>query len=97
MVATKPGRIDYPSDVEVFVIGMIGGLSYKLTLSVPAWADFDILVMDRDQNIVGVGILGRGETEVVFITPRYTGSFLVGIGSSNGATGNFTLKLWRRT
>ena len=96
LVASKSGRIDYSSEVEAFVIGMTAGGRYKLTLSAPSWADFDVVVMDQYGNIIGVGSLGRGQTETIYLKPNYTGTYLVGIGSSNGATGTFTLKLWRR-
>ncbi|MGB2982237.1 MAG: pre-peptidase C-terminal domain-containing protein [Candidatus Bipolaricaulia bacterium] len=97
LVTTKTARMDSSSDVDVFEVTLHAGRSYKITMSVPSWADFDIRIYDENGNQVGSGSRGQGETESIHIPPLWTGTFYMRVHSYDGDTGSYTIKLWRKT
>lgn len=72
-----------------------GGRTYVFQLFVPWNADFDIKIYDEHGLLVASGTNGRGETETVYITPRWTGRFTIKVSSYSGS-GEYTLKVYRR-
>jgi len=71
-----------------------GGQRYKITLSGPWSADFDILVFDENENLVERST-GVTSDEIVYVNPRWTGPFYIVVVSYDG-WGSFTLKLYRK-
>lgn len=96
LVATKEATIGWSGDVDLFEVSLYAGRSYRITMSVPAWADFDIRVYDENENLVATGVEGQGETERVYITPAWTGPFYLRANSYDGDTGGYTIRLWRK-
>lgn len=95
LVDQENGRLSGRGDFDVHVVSLQGGRRYKLTLSVPKDADFDLYVFDENVNEVASGTRGRGVTEVVYVTPRWTGPFFIAVRSHSGS-GFYTLKLYRK-
>ena len=96
LVAEKAGLLSGRGDYDLFDVTLYSGFDYKLALSVPWGADFDFVVADENGNIVGSGDAGgRGVDEVVYVTPRWTGTFYIMVYSYSGS-GGYTLSLWRR-
>lgn len=88
-------RIDYPGDVDRFQVTLSGNTSYRITLEVPWYADFDMKLYDENGNLVGSSTQGEGQTEVIYITPRWTGPFYIKVYSYDGDTGSYTIELWK--
>ena len=78
---------------DIYEETLRGGQRYKITLSGPWGADFDILVFDENENLVTKSV-GLTSDEVVFITPRWTGPFFIVVMSYDG-WGTYTVKLYR--
>lgn len=93
VLSQKTARIDYPGDKDYFVVTLRAGVTYKITLNPPFYADFDLYVFDENLNLVGYSRRGSGLTETVYITPRWTGRFYIAVAGYSG-TGSYVLKLW---
>jgi len=93
VLSQKTARIDYPGDKDYFVVTLRAGVTYKITLNPPFYADFDLYVFDENLNLVGYSRRGSGLTETVYITPRWTGRFYIAVVGYSG-TGSYVLKLW---
>ena len=93
VLSQKAARIDYPGDKDYFVVTLRAGVTYKITLNPPFYADFDLYVFDENLNLVGYSRRGSGLTETVYITPRWTGRFYIAVVGYSG-TGSYVLKLW---
>jgi len=89
----RTGWLPRSGEFDVFVQTLRGGQDYKITLSGPAYADFDILVFDENENLVARST-GRTSQEAVYITPRWTGPFYIAVASYSGH-GSYTLKIFR--
>lgn len=73
-----------------------GGVRHRFVLVVPRNVDFDIKIFDENENLVASGTKGRGEDEVVYLTPAWTGRFTIVVYSYSGR-GWYTLRVYRRT
>ena len=93
VLSQKTARIDYPGDKDYFVVTLRAGVTYKITLNPPFYADFDLYVFDENLNLVGYSRRGSGLIETVYITPRWTGRFYIVVDGYSG-TGPYVLKLW---
>jgi len=94
LLTERTSTIAYITDQDYFTMTLQGGVSYKITLSVPWWADFDIAVFDEDVNLVAISQNGEGENEVVYITPAWTGPFYIVVYTYDGDTGSYTMQVW---
>ena len=77
---------------DVFITILQAGVRYRISTTVPSWADFDLYVFDENLNLVGCSTLGQGETDAVYITPGWTGRFYIAVKSYYGS-GSFTVRL----
>lgn len=73
-VATT-GTISASSDVDYFKITLPAGKSLKVTLKVPANADYDLYVYNSNATLVGSGTAATGVTESVTISNTGTSAF----------------------
>jgi len=95
-VSQNGGWLAGPGTTERFTVTLEGGVAYKIPLSVPWNADFDIEVVDENGHRVASGSSrGRGSSETVYVTPIWTGAFYMRVRSSSGS-GPFTVELWKR-
>jgi len=91
-------------DWEWISADLIAGRQYKLTLSVPWNADFDVKVYyDKNHNriaerseLVAKGSRGTGLNENFTFVPRYTGRYHIKVYSYSGS-GFYTLCLHKWT
>ena len=79
---------------HIFTTTLHGGRRYKITLSGPWNADFDLYLYDGNGNRVASST-GNGSGETVYITPAWTGRFYIKVVSYRGG-GSFTVKLYKR-
>ncbi len=67
---------------------------YRVQLTVPTGADFDVYIYDGNGNLVASGELWGSANETVYFTPRWTGTFRIRVVSYRGS-GFFTLRVAR--
>jgi|AntAceMinimDraft_8_1070364.scaffolds.fasta_scaffold00374_12 hypothetical protein len=79
---------------HIFTTTLNGGRRYKITLSGPWNADFDLYLYDGNGNRVASST-GNGRGETVYITPSWTGRFYIKVVSYRGG-GSFTVRLYKR-
>jgi len=87
------GWLSGPGSYDIYQETLRGGQSYRITLSGPWNADFDILVFDENENLVAKSV-GATSGETVTITPRWTGPFFIVVMSYEGH-GSYTVRLHR--
>lgn len=95
LVDQENGRLSGRGDFDVHVVSLQEGRRYKLTLSVPWDADFDLWLFDENGNLVKSGTSDQGSSETIYITPRWTGPFVIAVKSYSGS-GSYTIKLYRQ-
>jgi len=93
-VGRVSGWLTSDGDFDIYEETLRGGQRYKITLSGPQSADFDILVFDENENLVTKSV-GLTSDEVVYVTPRWTGPFFIVVMSYDGS-GSYTMKLYRQ-
>ena len=93
-VASGTGWLSGSGSSHVFTTTLYGGRRYKITLSGPWNADFDLYLYDGNGNQVASST-GNGSSETVYITPAWTGRFYIKVVSYRGG-GSFTVRLYRR-
>jgi len=92
-VGSVDGYLSRPGNYDIYEETLRGGQHYKITLSGPWSADFDILVFDENENLVAKSV-GTSSSETVTITPRWTGPFFIVVMSYEGR-GSYTVRLYR--
>jgi hypothetical protein len=95
LVTQRADGVAFSGDYDWFEVTLVGGAYYKISLSVPWSADIDISIYDENNNLVGSGTAGRGQSETVYISPIWTGPFFIKVQSHSGS-GSYTLSLWKR-
>lgn len=81
-------------DTHIFTTTLHGGRRYKVTLSGPWNADFDLYLYDGNGNRVASST-GNTSGEKVYITPSWTGRFYIKVVSYRGS-GSLKVKLYKR-
>jgi len=89
-------------DWEWIGADLYSGRQYKITLSVPWSADFDVKVYyDKNRNgiaesseLIAKGTRGTGLDESFTFVPRYTGRYHIKVYSYSGS-GFYTLRLYK--
>jgi len=84
----------FTGDYDYFRTTLYGGTSYKITITGPYNADFDLKVYDGNWHLVASST-GNGSSETVHITPIWTGTFHIKVYSYSGS-GVYTVRLYRR-
>jgi hypothetical protein len=93
-VGQSSGWLDGPGDYDLIRLGLRGG-SYLLTVTVPWNADFDVMILDSDGNIVARSSAGgHGVTERVPFTTLFGGTYYAVVYSYSGS-GSWTATLSR--
>jgi len=102
LVGDAEGILLCSSDWKWIGADLVAGRTYKITLSVPFGADFDVKVYyDRDHDkvaepseLIAKGTKGTGKTESVVFTARVTGRHHFKVYSYSGG-GIYILRLFR--
>jgi len=92
-IGSAEGWLSGDGSIDIYEETLRGGQHYKITLSGPWSADFDILVFDENENLITKST-GVTSDEVVHVNPRWTGPFFIVVVSYDGR-GSYTLKLYR--
>lgn len=94
-VGQSSGWVNGRGDYDLIQLGLRGGVSYLLTVTVPWNADFDVMILDGDGNIVArTSAGGIGVTERLYFTPLFGGTYYAVVYSYTGS-GSWTLTLSR--
>lgn len=94
-LASGTGWLSGSGSSHIFTTTLYGNVRYKITLSGPWSADFDLYLYDENGNQVASST-GNGSGEAVYITPAWTGRFYIKVVSYRGS-GSFTVRLYRRS
>lgn len=95
LTGIRTGTLICTGDYDVFTTILQAGVRHRISTTVPSWADFDLYVFDENWNLVESSTLEQGKTDVVYITPRWTGRFYIVVKSYYGS-GSFTVRLRQR-
>jgi len=94
-MGTVSGRLSRSGDQEIYrVRSLSGGQRYKIALTGPWSADFDLAVYDENGNLVAKDTDSSSDG-TVYITPRWTGPFYIKVVSYRGS-GVFTVRIYKR-
>jgi hypothetical protein len=94
-VGQSSGWINGRGDYDLIQLGLRGGVSYLLTVTVPWNADFDVMILDSEGNIVARKSSGGiGETEYLYFTPLFGGTYYA-VPYSYSGNGSWTATLSR--
>ncbi|RLD04746.1 MAG: hypothetical protein DRI32_05140 [Chloroflexi bacterium] len=94
-VASGTGWLSGSGRSHIFTTTLYGGRRYKITLSGPWSADFDLYLYDSNGNRVASST-GNSTGETVYISPSWTGRFYIKVVSYRGS-GSFTIRLYKRS
>ena len=95
-VGQSQGCVSWTGDYEVFKLGLRGGVSYSISLSVPFTADLDMKLLDSSGNVIAASTWGgHGESEMINFTPLFGGTYYLVVYSYSGS-GCFTVRLTKR-
>ena len=95
LIGSRTERLSGSGSSMIFEATLTGGRNYKITLSGPWSADFDLLIYDENGNRVATGD-GVTCDEILYVTPIWTGTFYFKVVSYRGS-GTFTLRLYRKS
>lgn len=93
-IASTTGSLSW-GGARYYTTTLYAGVTYQIVLRVPWGVDFDMVVYDENNNVVGRSTRGGDCDEIVTVTPRWTGTFTIKVYSHSGS-GWFTLQLYRR-
>jgi hypothetical protein len=94
-VGQSSGWINGRGDYDLIQLGLRSGVSYLLTVTVPWSADFDVMILDSEGNVVArTSSGGIGETEHLYFTPLFGGTYYAVVYSYTGS-GSWTVTLSR--
>ena len=93
LTASASDVLWFSGDYDYFRTTLYGDTSYKITITGPYGADFDLKVYDENWHLVASST-GNGSSETVYITPIWTGTFHIKVYSYSGS-GSYTIRLYR--
>jgi serine protease AprX len=95
-IGQTSGWLTGTGDFELAQLSLRGGVSYQVSVTVPWRADFDVMILDDDGDIVATGTSGGiGVTEYVSFRPTFGGTYYLAVYSYRGS-GSYTATLRKR-
>jgi hypothetical protein len=94
-VGQSSGWLNGRGDYDLIQLGLRGGVRYLLNVTVPWTADFDVMILDSDGDIVARSSAGGiGEAEHLYFTPLFGDTYYAVVYSYTGS-GSWTATLSR--